>query len=81
MDGANVNLKFFKEFVADFKVDNFHSHIVHGAFKTCAEKSGWGLKKFLKAVYTIFYNSPARREEYESVTGSSKYPLNFCTTR
>ena len=89
MDGRNVNLKFFKEFAADFKEDNFPSlvdigscslHIVQGAFKTGAEKSEWGLKKFLKAAYTILHDSPARREDYESVTGSSKYPLNFCAT-
>ena len=89
MDEPNVNLKFFKEFAADFKEDNFHSlvdigscslHIDHGALKTGAEKSEWGLKKFLKAAYTILHDSPAHREDYESVTGSSKYPLNFCAT-
>ena len=57
MDGPNVNLKYFKEFAADFKEDNFHSlvdigscslHIVHGAFKTGAEKLEWSLTKFLK---------------------------------
>ena len=89
MVGPNVNLKFFKEFAVEFKEDSFHSlvdigscclHIVHGAFKTGAEKSEWGLKKFLKAAYTILHDSPARREDYESVTGSSKYPLNFCAT-
>ena len=89
MDGLNVNLKFFKEFSADFKEDNSHFlvdigscslHIVQDAFKTGAEKSEWGLKKFLKAAYTILHDSPARREDYESVTGSSKYPLNFCAT-
>ena len=55
MDGPNVNLKFFKEFAADFKEDNFCSlvgigslHIGHSAFKTGPEKLEWGLKKFLK---------------------------------
>ena len=84
MDEPNVNLKFFKEFAASFKEDNFHSlvdigscslHIVHGAFKTGAEKSEWGLKKFLKAAYIILHDSPACREDYES------YPLNFCATQ
>ena len=90
MDGPKVNLNFFKTFAADFKEDNFHSlidigscslHIVHGAFKTSAEKCEWDLKKFLKAAYTILHDSPACRGDYESVTGSSKYPLNFCATR
>ena len=87
MDGPNVNLKFIKEFAANFKEDNLHSlvdigssclHVVHDAFKTGAEKLEWDMKKFLKAAYTILHDSPARREDYESVTGSSKYPLNFC---
>ena len=90
MDGPNSNLKFFKEFVADFKDNSFHSlvdigscslHIVHSAFNTVAEKSDWGLKKFLKVAYTILHDSLARRKDYESATGSSKYPLNFCATR
>ena len=88
MDGPNVNLKFFKEFAADFKEDNFCSlvgignlHIGHSAFKTGLEKLEWGLKKFFKAAYTILHDSPGCREDYESVTGSSKYLLNFCATR
>ena len=90
MNGPTVNLKFFKEFAANFKDGNFHSlvdigsyslHVVHGAFKTGAEKLEWGLKKFLKAAYTILHDSPAPREDYESVTGSSKYPLIFCATQ
>ena len=73
MDGPNVNLKFFKEFAADFKEDNFCSlvgigslHIGHSAFKTGPEKLEWGLKKFFKAAYTILHDSPGRREDYES---------------
>jgi len=90
MDGPNVNLKFFQEFSAKFKVENYHSlvdigscslHIVHGAFRTGAEKSEWSLKKLLKGAYTILHNTPARREDFESVTGSSTYPLSFCSTR
>ena len=29
----------------------------------------------------MFSDSPARRREYETLTGSSKWPLSFCRTR
>ena len=41
----------------------------------------WEIKKTLKAAYTILYGSPARRDHYQSVTGSSKVALAFCATR
>ena len=56
-------------------------HIVHGAFRAGAEQSEWELKKFLKEAFTVFHNSPACREDYESVTGSYSYPLSLCATR
>lgn len=90
MDGPNVNKKFYKDFSTNFEEGNFHKlvdigtcslHIVHGAFKTGVEKSGWPLKKFLKGGYILLHNTPARREDYESVTGSTTYPLSFCVIR
>lgn len=90
MDGPNVNLKFFKEFLSHHKSNCHHSlidigscnlHIIHGSLVTGEKESGWGLKKVLKGAYQIFHDSPARREDYESITGSRLYPYCFCSTR
>ena len=56
-------------------------HTVHGAFATGAKMSGWDLKKVLKGCYILLHDTPARREDYFSITGSTVYPLAFCSTR
>ena len=54
MDGLTVNLKFFKEFYANFNsncsrllidMGTCNLHVVHGSLKTDKVASGWGLKK------------------------------------
>ena len=89
-DGPSVNLKFFKEIVQVRQGNMVHSlidvgscsaHIVNGSFKTGAEKTGWNLKALLKGSFQILHDTPARREDYETVTGSNKYPLFFCATQ
>ena len=81
MNGPNVNMKFFEELSQHHKERSFHSlisigscglHIAHGSLSRGETKSG---------VYYVLHNSPARREDYESVTGSNSYPLSFCSTR
>ena len=90
MDGTNVNLKFYQEFCGKRKDEKYHSlidigscslHIIHGSLNTGAEKSNWGIKKLLKGAYTLLHDTPVRREDYESITASSTYPLSFCGTR
>ena len=90
MDGSSVNLKFYNEIVQDRQENMVHSlidigscslHIVLGSFKIGAEKTGWNLKALLKGSFQILHDTPTRREDYEKVTGSSKYPLFFCATR
>ena len=56
-------------------------HVVHGSFKNGETSTQWGLKKVLKAAYYILHGSPARRDDYNSISGSTVYPLNFCATR
>ena len=84
-----MNMKTCQEFAAKFRNENYHSladvsscslHIVHGAFRTSAEKSEWALKKLLKGAYMILHNTPARRKDCESVTGSSTYHRRFFPT-
>ena len=90
MDGPNVNLKFSKEFSQLFKEENCHElinigtcslHTIHNSFRTGAEATSWGLKKTLKGAYYVLHNSPARREDYETITGSTTYPFSFVATR
>ena len=80
MDEPNVNLKFYQEFYRKRKDEKYHSlidigscslHIIHGSLKTGAEKSNWDIKKLLKGAYTMLHDTPARREDYESITTSS----------
>ena len=90
MDGPSINMKFFDEFSQHCKEHSFHSlisigscglHIVHGSLSWGETKSRWSLKNFLKGVYYILHNSPACREDYESVAGSNSYLLSFWSTR
>ena len=95
MDEANVNLKFYREFVQKRKDENYHSltdigncglHIILFTeawdLKWMIHNSGWGLKKLMKGAYhQLFHDTPAHRDDYESITGSSAYPFNFCSSR
>ena len=38
MNGPTVNLKFFKEFAADFKEGNFHSLVDIGSYSACCSR-------------------------------------------
>ena len=89
MDGPSVNLKFYNEIVQDRQENMVHLlidigscslHIVHGSFKTDAEKTDCNLKALLKGSFQILHDTPTRIGDYEIVTGSNKYPLFFCAT-
>ena len=56
-------------------------HIMHGAFKTGAESSGWNMKAIPKGLFTFLHDTPARRKDYISITGEERFPLVFCATR
>ena len=79
MGDPNVNIKFHQEFSTHFKERNSNSlirigscslHIIHINFNSGAEKSGRKLQKGLKGAYHILHNTPAHREDCESLTGS-----------
>ena len=90
MDGPNVNLKLLQK-VKDSRDELGHSklidcdtcnlHTVHGAFKAGSEESGWNMKKLLKSCHKILKDSPARCDDFISITGYTKYPLPFCAIR
>ena len=43
-------------------------HVVHGAFRSGAQKTKWGVLSILKALYEPFDESPAKREDYSAIT-------------
>ena len=90
IDGSNTNLKFLEELKKTRTTDELNDIInigtcnlrtVHGAFKTGVLSSGWDIKKLLKSSQCILHDTPAKREDYFNITGSTKYALPFVSTR
>ena len=89
MDGPTIDLKFYEAVVTERNENEQHQlinigscglHTIHGAFKTGFEKSAWKIKKILKGAYYVFHDSPAKREDYTTKTGSTQFPQYFCGT-
>ena len=66
MDGANVNLKFYRAFVQKRKDEKHHSlidigscdsHVIHGSLETGVDDSQLGLKKLMKGTYQLFHDT------------------------
>ena len=56
-------------------------HILHGAFGTGIQSTGWNLGKLMKAMFKILDESPARRDIYLKAGTSEKFPQSFSETR
>ena len=54
---------------------------IHNSFTTGAQSTDWELKKTLKGSYQVFHDTPARREDFVTVTNTDRYPLSFGDTR
>ena len=95
MDGPNVNWSTYDKLGTEMmrehnvKFLNLGScglHIIHNAFRHGAEAAGWNVADILSAMYTLFDNVPARREEYENLKGvqdsdTEIYALKWCSHR
>ena len=90
MDGPVVNLKVFEKLVnyreeigANGLIDigTCGLHIIHGAFESGFEATSWSMKDLLKGCFQILHDTPARRADFISTTGSDKFPLSFCGIR
>jgi len=89
MDGPNVNWKFIemiqKEHAEQFggsqlvMVGSCGLHTLHNAFKSGFTM--WEMEKLLRAQHYLFHNTPARREDFFSLTESTEFPLPFCGHR
>ena len=86
VDGLSTNWKFMESLKRN-RLENEQSqlieiascglYIVHRPYKTGAESTDWELKKILKGTFTLPHDSPARRDDYISLTGSNTFPLFF----
>ena len=56
-------------------------HVIHNSFRDGCSAAEWDVETFLSSVTWLFKDSPARREDYPSVTGSTSFPLDFCRHR
>ena len=90
VDGPIVNLNFLEKLQKDRLENQQHElinigscglHAIHGAFKTGAESTSWNIRKKFHDSYQILHDSPARRDDFETITASDIYLFNFCATR
>ncbi|XP_063216844.1 uncharacterized protein LOC134527824 [Bacillus rossius redtenbacheri] len=93
MDGPNVNLSFLKKLDEKIREESEPDgkilvntgvcglYVVNGAIRTGLNSVGWDVPTFLRDIYFIFNESPARRADFTSVTGRKEFPRKYCTTR
>ena len=90
MDGPNVNWATFDKLENKLQTENNKKllnigscglHTLHNAFKAGVSDTEWDIGHKLSALYTLFDEVPARRDDYEKVTKQALYPLQFCAHR
>ena len=90
MDGPSVNNKFLEKVSKVRKGADQHQliniggcglHTIHGAFKAGVENAKWNIKQTLKGAFQVFHDSPARGDDFKSLTGTKFYPLFFWALR
>ena len=91
MDGPSVNWKLHEQITEErnemedypslIDIGSCSLHVVHGAFRTGVQKTKWSIDGILRALYNLFNDSPAKREDYKTITGSDIFPLEFCGHR
>jgi len=95
MDGPNVNFKFFRDlqfyaketYSGDNNMPQMLSigscglHTMHCAFKAAVQCTQWKIINFLRALYNLFKDVPARRATYIRHSKSNLLPLKFCSVR
>ena len=90
MDGPNVNLKAHRELKKWLQEKYGHElldvgtcplHQVHNSLKAAMDTNSFKMQQFLRSLYNLFHDAPARRGEFTLLTGSSKFPQSFATHR
>ncbi len=54
---------------------------MHGSFQSGEKETGWKVGDVLRALWQLFHDSPARREDFIEMTKTSTFPLKFCAHR
>ena len=87
-DEPNVNLKFLDlvneirandELPSSISIGTCSLHTLHRPFQHSTQI--WSVGKVLRAMWKILDQSPSRRADYEKVTNSTTYLLQFCSHR
>ena len=90
MGGPSVNLKFLQKVQSHREVNeqpllvdisSCGPHTICGTFKAGVQSTDWMLKEVLNSTYHILHDSPAQRDDYQTFSELSVFPLNFCSTR
>ena len=91
MDGPAVNWKFLESLDSHLRTDckarillelgSCGLHVIHGSLQTGHKASTWNVNASLRALYSLFKDSPARRADYTALMGSVKFPKKFCQVR
>ena len=56
-------------------------HVVHGSLQYGHKAAEWSVNSYLRGLYYLFKDSPARRAQYTEATSSTLFPLKFCQVR
>lgn len=91
MDGPAVNYKFLDNLKTDLQHINSDCellsmgscglHVVHGVLQTGHKASSWNVNSVLRALYTLFKDSPARQADYIRIIACSVFPKKFRQVR
>lgn len=91
MDGPNVNWKVFNSLQEQverhtagrtmLQTGSCGLHTLHNAFRAGCVATDWDMEGFLSSLFILFHDSPARREDFVTITGSSIFSLKFCKHR
>jgi len=91
MDGPAVNWKFLDLLAINLDEDMTQTkllelgscglHVIHGAMQYGHKASGWAVNAYLRVLYGLFRDSPARRADYIAITGSVVFAHKFCQMR
>ena len=86
----NVNWKFYTDLTKErnseelpqlLNIGSCGLHIVHGGLQKGVNESGWKLVHLMRSLWQLFHDTPARREDFVKLTGSTVFPLKFCPHR
>ena len=58
------------------KIESCSLHVIHGAFETAIQSFTWNIKESLKGCSQSLHESPARRQNYETLQVQQNTPFS-----